>query len=228
MLFFQRARYCSIVVSRARTCSNRASIFWVAIFRISTVTPPLRPPDCLTAAATFQPPGNGGHMYTDSILANRTPVCKAKNWASRSMHLPTPPAVILIEEPENGIHPKRLQEIVRMLRTLVEQSGHTQILMTSHSPYLLDEFQADEVTLCRKDEHGAIQTRRFSEIEHRAASSTSSRYLLFPAHHGRPPPAVEAGRSTARPLARRVHHRPAWSTSSPTKPACSTVCAPAR
>ncbi len=31
---------------------------------------------------------------------------------------------------------------------------------------MLDEFQADEVTLCRKDEHGAIQTRRFSEIEH--------------------------------------------------------------
>ncbi len=80
------------------------------------------------------------------------------------MHLPTPPALILIEEPENGIHPKRLREIVRILRTLIEQSGHTQILMTSHSPYLLDEFQPNEVTLCRKDGHGAVQARRLSEI----------------------------------------------------------------
>jgi len=81
------------------------------------------------------------------------------------MHLPTPPALILIEEPENGIHPKRLQEIVRILRALVEQNGHTQVLMTSHSPYLLDEFQPDEVTLCRKDRNGAVQARRLSEIE---------------------------------------------------------------
>ncbi len=82
------------------------------------------------------------------------------------MHLPTPPALILIEEPENGIHPKRLQEIVRILRQLIETHGRTQILMTSHSPYLLDEFQPGEVTLCRKDEHGAVQTRRLSEVEH--------------------------------------------------------------
>ena len=81
------------------------------------------------------------------------------------MHLPKPPVLILIEEPENGIHPKRLQEIVRILRMLVEKSSRTQILMTSHSPYLLDEFQPDEVTLCRKDRDGAVQTRRLSEIE---------------------------------------------------------------
>ncbi|MDY0171103.1 MAG: ATP-binding protein, partial [Thermoguttaceae bacterium] len=82
------------------------------------------------------------------------------------MHLPKPPALILIEEPENGIHPKRLQEIVRILRTLIEKNGRTQILMTSHSPYLLDEFRPDEVTLCRKDAHGAVQTRRLSQVEH--------------------------------------------------------------
>ncbi len=81
------------------------------------------------------------------------------------MHLPKPPAMILVEEPENGIHPKRLKEIVRILRTLVEKNAHTQILMTSHSPYLLDEFQPDEVTLCRKNKLGAVQTRRLSEIE---------------------------------------------------------------
>ena len=82
------------------------------------------------------------------------------------MHLPKPPAMILVEEPENGIHPKRLQEIVRILRSLLEKNTHTQILMTSHSPYLLDEFRPEEVTLCRKDKHGAVQTRRLSEIEH--------------------------------------------------------------
>ena len=43
--------------------------------------------------------------------------------------------------------------------------SHTQVLMTSHSPYLLDEFEPAEVTLCRKDRHGAVQARRLSAIE---------------------------------------------------------------
>src|SRR5262249_18385449 len=35
-------------------------------------------------------------------------------------HHPNPPAVVLIEEPENGVHPKRLKDIVALLRDLSE------------------------------------------------------------------------------------------------------------
>ncbi|HLA79084.1 MAG TPA: AAA family ATPase [Vicinamibacteria bacterium] len=40
-------------------------------------------------------------------------------------HHPSPPDVVLIEEPENGVHPRRLADIVALLRRLTtgELSG---------------------------------------------------------------------------------------------------------
>ena len=72
------------------------------------------------------------------------------------LHLPEPPRVILVEEPENGIHPKRLGEIIKILRQLIEGQNRTQILMTTHSPYLLDLFKPEEVTLCKKEPDGSV------------------------------------------------------------------------
>lgn len=79
------------------------------------------------------------------------------------LYSPEPPRLLLIEEPENGIHPKRLQEVLAILRQLVSEQQHTQIILTTHSPYVLDSFQPEEVTLCRKNADGAISVRRLSE-----------------------------------------------------------------
>lgn len=79
------------------------------------------------------------------------------------LYLADRPRVLLIEEPENGIHPKRLQEVLAILRQLVSEQQHTQIILTTHSPYVLDSFQPEEVTLCRKNADGAISVRRLSE-----------------------------------------------------------------
>ncbi len=80
------------------------------------------------------------------------------------LYLPEPPRFLLIEEPENGIHPKRLQEVIRILRSLVEEQDRTQVIMTTHSPYLIDEMQPEEVTLCSKRDDGSVQTHRLSTI----------------------------------------------------------------
>ena len=60
---------------------------------------------------------------------------------------PTPPRLILIEEPENGVHPKRLADVVRLLRE-VTQGKHgdhkAQVVLTTHSPHLLDCVKPDE------------------------------------------------------------------------------------
>ncbi|HET6251289.1 MAG TPA: ATP-binding protein [Tepidisphaeraceae bacterium] len=78
------------------------------------------------------------------------------------MSLPEPPRVVLFEEPENGIHPKRLEDVVSMLRGLVKDGEKTQIILTTHSPYLLDFFAPDEVTICRR-ENGETKTARLSD-----------------------------------------------------------------
>lgn len=47
-----------------------------------------------------------------------------------------PPALLGFEEPENGIHPDRLDLIALLLKNLT--SNETQVIVTTHSPTLLD------------------------------------------------------------------------------------------
>jgi predicted ATPase len=79
------------------------------------------------------------------------------------LYLPEPPRLLLIEEPENGIHPKRLREVLDILRDLVHEQSHTQVVLTTHSPYALDSFEPEEVTLCTKTDTGEIRTTRLSD-----------------------------------------------------------------
>jgi len=50
---------------------------------------------------------------------------------------PFPPPLIVIEEIENGLDPRTIHLIVEEIREAV-RSGRTQVILTTHSPYLLD------------------------------------------------------------------------------------------
>jgi predicted ATPase len=79
------------------------------------------------------------------------------------LYLPQPPRVLLIEEPENGIHPKRLRDVLSILRDLVQEQSHTQVVLTTHSPYALDLFKPEEVTLCTMRDNGEVKTTRLAD-----------------------------------------------------------------
>jgi predicted ATPase len=81
------------------------------------------------------------------------------------LYLPQPPRVILVEEPENGIHPKRLNDVLNILKELVAEQSHSQIVMTTHSPYVVDLFKPEEVSLCKKEDDGSISVHRLSESQ---------------------------------------------------------------
>ncbi len=81
------------------------------------------------------------------------------------LYLPQPPRVLLIEEPENGIHPKRLQDVLQILRGLIAEQRHTQIILTTHSPYVVDQFQPNEVSLCHKEKDGSVAVNQLSESQ---------------------------------------------------------------
>jgi hypothetical protein len=73
---------------------------------------------------------------------------------------PDPPKLLLIEEPETGVHPKRLEDIVGLLRdiTLGKYGGHAaQVVLSTHSPYLLDcvNLEQDQVLVFRRDPDGS-------------------------------------------------------------------------
>jgi energy-coupling factor transporter ATP-binding protein EcfA2 len=65
--------------------------------------------------------------------------------------------LLLIEEPENGLHPARIANVINLMRQLGET---TQIIFTTHSPLVVNEFQPEEVSLVIRDpDKGSAITR---------------------------------------------------------------------
>lgn len=55
------------------------------------------------------------------------------------VHQPNPPKLLLLEEPEKGIHPRRIREVMDFIFELARLRD-IQIILTSHSPYVVDHF----------------------------------------------------------------------------------------
>lgn len=67
---------------------------------------------------------------------------------------PFPPSLLVIEEIENGLDPRAIHLIVEEIRNVV-QSGKIQIILTTHSPYLLDLLTLSQIIIVERDEKGS-------------------------------------------------------------------------
>lgn len=87
---------------------------------------------------------------------------------------PNQAGVICLEEPENGVHPRRLATVVTLLKSMAtnpeavdfppdDLSPLRQILMNTHSPHLVDQLQPEELILVeaveRFTQHGQAPER---------------------------------------------------------------------
>ncbi|HUT90629.1 MAG TPA: AAA family ATPase [Thermoguttaceae bacterium] len=61
-----------------------------------------------------------------------------------------PPALLGFEEPENGIHPRRVKLIAELLKTRAA-TGQSQLIVTTHSPILPDLIPDNRLFVCWKD-----------------------------------------------------------------------------
>ena len=66
---------------------------------------------------------------------------------------PAPPPVVFIEEVENGLDPRTVGLVVDLMRAAAS-SGRSQVIATTHSPYLLDMLDLDDVLLCERSANG--------------------------------------------------------------------------
>ena len=62
------------------------------------------------------------------------------------------PKLIVIDEPEIGLHPYAVSVVVSLLR---KASAHTQIIVATQSPQMLDECEPEEV-ICRRPSRAGI------------------------------------------------------------------------
>jgi predicted ATPase len=77
------------------------------------------------------------------------------------LHDPEPPQFIGIEEPENFLHPRLLPELAEECRAATE---HTQLLVTTHSPFFLNAARSKEVRVLYRDPQGYTNAVRASDI----------------------------------------------------------------
>jgi predicted ATPase len=71
-----------------------------------------------------------------------------------------PASILLIEEPENGLHPSRIKEIMSIIREL---SKTTQVLIATHSPLVINEMEPEEVTILWRDDEKGTQAMPIAE-----------------------------------------------------------------
>lgn len=73
------------------------------------------------------------------------------------IHQPHPPKILLLEEPEKGIHPRRIREVLDLIFELAEEKD-IQVIMTTHSPLVVDRFSdiPESVFILEKPENETI------------------------------------------------------------------------
>ena len=73
------------------------------------------------------------------------------------------PDVLLLDEPELGLHPSAIELIADMIKVL---SMERQVVVATQSPLLVDEFNLDEITVLELRD-GRTEARRFEEDSYR-------------------------------------------------------------
>ena len=94
-----------------------------------------------------------GNLYTLALLA--------------LAYDPNPPAIVCLEEVDRGIHPRRLRDVRDLLYRLSYPAAcglaraPVQVIATTHSPYLLDQFRdhPEEIVIAEKTGRSATFAR---------------------------------------------------------------------
>lgn len=66
---------------------------------------------------------------------------------------PDPPPVIVVEEIENGLDPRTIHMVLEEIRSVV-QGGKSQVILTTHSPYMLDLLPLETLILVQRENGG--------------------------------------------------------------------------
>ena len=76
---------------------------------------------------------------------------------------PTPPPFVGMEEPENFLYPRLLYELAEEISA---STSRTQVLVTTHSPYLVDAVQPEETKYLSRSEDGFAKITEADRMRH--------------------------------------------------------------
>lgn len=70
-------------------------------------------------------------------------------------------SIVLLDEVEDGIEPHILSEFI----SLISSESHCQLVMTSHSPVLVNNFLPTQIAFCARSEEGRTYASSFADLE---------------------------------------------------------------
>lgn len=76
---------------------------------------------------------------------------------------PSPPDIILLDDFDQSLHPTAQLELVQLLKNLLDEFKDLQIIATTHSPYILDELEIDQIQCFALRPDGTVATKALSE-----------------------------------------------------------------
>jgi predicted ATPase len=77
------------------------------------------------------------------------------------------PEILLVEEPENGLHPSLLEQVIQLFRKMSRgEVGNRprQVLVSTHSPILLNFVRPEEVRIFRRDPAKGTQVTPMDKV----------------------------------------------------------------
>jgi predicted ATPase len=102
----------------------------------------------------------GGRIVPADLLSEGTVVALGLVTVLRQ---PRCPRLVLLDDLDRALHPEAQAELARCLREIRSARPEVQILCTSHSPYLLDQFEIAEVRITAQDAEGNTVCRPLGE-----------------------------------------------------------------
>jgi ABC-type branched-subunit amino acid transport system ATPase component len=76
---------------------------------------------------------------------------------------PDSPDILLLDDVEQGLHPKAQREMIGVFRDLLEIREDLQIVLTTHSPYIADELDASQIWVLCQNESGRVVSSPLSD-----------------------------------------------------------------
>ncbi len=79
------------------------------------------------------------------------------------LYNPKRPNLILLDDIEQGLHPRAQRELITVLKQIIRQNPKLQILFATHSPYMLDALEPSQVHVLNSAEDGYAVVGRLDE-----------------------------------------------------------------
>lgn len=80
-----------------------------------------------------------------------------------ALHQDPLPRVVMLDDIDRGLHPHAQQELVSMVMKILDRKPETQFIVTTHSPFVVDMLQPEQVVALARNSAGRVVAKRMSE-----------------------------------------------------------------